>query len=117
MRSSIGDAYGRLFDRLWSWGWWPQAAMLLLVTAATVGASGIRLDMSFRPLFVADGAIAAQTEEFEKEFGQISGAWIAAIVVADDWDAPPGRALIEKISERVSRVDHVLDVVSISRPP
>ncbi len=117
MRSSIGDAYGRLFDRLWSCGWWPQAAMLLLVTAATVGASGIRLDMSFRPLFVADGAIAAQTEEFEKEFGQISGAWIAAIVVADDWDAPLGRSLIERVSERVSRVDHVLDVISISRPP
>lgn len=116
MTSSIGDVYGRLFDQLWSRGWWPQVAILLLSSAASVVASGIRLDMSFRPLFVADGVIAAQTEDVEKEFGQISGAWIAAIVVGNDWETPPGLALIEKISERVGRVGHIVEVVSISRP-
>jgi len=108
--------YGRFFDRLWSYGWWPQLTLLLVVCIAAVSLSAIRFDMSFRPLFVDDGKIAALTDEFEEEFGQISGAWIAAILVGGDWRSPADGALLARITEGVASLPHVAEVISLYKP-
>ncbi len=106
----------RIRGRLWDWGWRPQILLLLLVLASGLWLPRLGLDMSFRPLFMADGELVEKTADFEREFGQISGAWVAAILEGIDWRRPEGVAAVDDVIRAVDRIDGIAEVVSITRP-
>lgn len=94
------------------------AAMLVLVFLVfVIAASGImslRLDMSFRPLFASGVDIAEPTEEFERVFGQSSGAWIVSILENDGIAVPDFIRTTARLSDRLQDVPHITEVLSIS---
>lgn len=116
MNGRLAATYGHIFDALWKCGWWPQLTLLCMVCVAAASVSAINLDMSFRPLFAADGEIAASTDEFEEEFGQISGAWIAAILEGRDWRSAGNTNLLARMTDAVARLPHITEAASLATP-
>jgi predicted RND superfamily exporter protein len=89
----------------------------LLVTAlilSTIGMRQLHLDMSFRPLFASGSDIADATEEFERVFGQASGAWIVAILENSGNSTAEFVRTTARLSETASHISHVTEVLSIT---
>lgn len=111
----IERLYLRLYDRLAR----RPGRVLLLVGLAVAGslplAAGLRLDMSFRPLFADGDAEAAATREFEAVFGQPSGAFIGVVVERPGLLTAAGLRELDALSARVEALEHVTEVVSLPR--
>ena len=112
MRQPIEHAAGRLFD-LGRTHW----RVLLAVVAVTWFAAlatlpKLPIDMSFRPLFHSTPDV--DTQRFEAEFGQPSGAYIVAMLepVAG---GTPSAVVVEGVSAAVDGIRHVTEVVSMTR--
>ena len=95
----------------------PVGVLLLfatLILAASLGASSLRLDLSFRPLFASSPERAAPTLEFEEVFGQSSGAWVTAIV--ENRALASGEFIrgVADLSDAAAGVDGVSEVLSLT---
>lgn len=111
---SIEQFYLRLYDRMVR-----RPGVVLAATAAALVLSlavlpGVRLDMSFRPFFATGDEAAIQTAEFERVFGQRSGAHIGVVIERDDVLTTSFLSRIEALSEEISNLDHVSDVQSLT---
>jgi predicted RND superfamily exporter protein len=112
MRTAVEHLAGTLFDA--GANHW----RVLLVAVAAVWLAALAMlpwlpvDMSFRPLFASTPDV--DTQRFEAEFGQPSGAFIVAMVAPVAGDAPSS-AVVEAVSSAVEGIDHVTEVVSMTR--
>ncbi len=90
------------------------ALFALLIVAASLGGSSIRLDLSCRPLFVSSPELAAPTEEFEQVFGQSSGAWVTAIVENRRQSSTEFIRSVDALSDSASAVPGISEVMSLT---
>ena len=97
----------------------PALVVALLALAATMGTVAVLqlgVDMSFRPLFKADANDSANAR-FEAIFGQPSGAYLIAMVRADDLQAEGIRSAIDDAAEKIRSLKHIAQVISIADLP
>lgn len=111
----IQRLYLRLFDRLAARPALPFAALTLLSLTGLAALPGIRLDLSFRPLFADSRLEAEATREFESVFGQASGAYIGATIQRPDILSPGFLEELEELSRAVESLPGVTEVVSLPR--
>ncbi len=90
------------------------AGLVLAALCASLPLLHLEVDMSFRPLFADDAALAAATREFEMEFGQRSGAYIGAILDFKESLSPDHLPRIAALSESVLDLEGVTEVVSLT---
>ena len=112
-------ATARAYDRVQDWLIVRPAAALALVLAlwlaASAGIERLQLDLSFRPLFLADPESVERTREFERVFGQPSGAHALVIVERDAaFDAEALRAL-DEMAAALRHVPGIVEVLGGSR--
>ena len=87
--------------------------LVLGVVAGVVGASRLRIDMSFRPTFIGDKTQLARTADHERVFGQVGFRDLVAI--ADVGDATDPRAIARVASLAEACADPVGDRGARSR--
>ena len=101
---------GRVFDlmrrvRL------PLLGFLLIgVLAGLIGLFGLRIDMSFRPLFTADRVELHKTEDFESKFGKAGFNELIAIVEVPGPDRSAALGAIGELAQDLRDLPHVVDV-------
>lgn len=92
--------------------------VLAVIALAWLGAVALlprlTFDMSFRPLFSTDAQLNAATARYEREFAQSSGAYLVAILESDTVLTDPFLDRLGQLSDRVARVPHVNEVVSLA---
>jgi predicted RND superfamily exporter protein len=95
------------------------ASFVLVFAIAASGVMFLGLDMSFRPLFASGAEIAEPTEEFERVFGQSSGAWIVAILENDgagDTEFVRTTANLSDLTRDIAHISEVLSITSLRVP-
>jgi uncharacterized protein len=108
---------GRVHDAVQRHERWVLAAVGLVVLVAGALATRVEIDASFRPFFAEGDREAAVTEDFERTFGQPSGAYLVAVYAHDDVLAPDVLRDIEQVGERVADIPHVTQVLSVATDP
>jgi uncharacterized protein len=88
---------------------------LLALAALPVLLATTRLDLSFRPLFADDPAVAAATADFEARFGQPSGAYIGVVIRRESELTPELLAVLGRLSAELAALPHVSDVLGPGR--
>ncbi len=115
MNHWVRTRYLKFYDRLVP----VHGVVVVIVVALTVMATllipRLNVDMSFRPLFAEDPAVAQATAEFEAEFGQPSGAWLVAILENKAVLSQGFMQAVGDLSDRVASIEHVVEVVSAPR--
>ncbi len=84
--------------------------LVLGVAAGVVGASRLRIDMSFRPTFIGDKAELACTGDHERVFGQVGFRDLVAIADVGDASDPRAIARVAGLAERLRRIPSVIEV-------
>jgi hypothetical protein len=85
-------------------------ALALCVAAGGVGATHLRIDMSFRPTFTGEPAELARTAEHERTFGQVGFRDLVAVVDVGDAAAPRALDAAARLADRVRALPHVASV-------
>ena len=84
--------------------------LVLGVVAGVVGASRLRIDMSFRPTFIGDKTQLARTADHERVFGQVGFRDLVAIADVGDATDPRAIARVASLAERLRRIPSVIEV-------
>lgn len=109
----------RLYLRIYDHRFWRSPAPLWLLGVLALGAfaalPGIRVDLSFRPLFADDPREEQATREFEAVFGQASGAYVGAIVEHPDVLSAAFVRDLALASAAVDSIPGVVEVISLPR--
>src|SRR4051812_23176891 len=108
------SAYGRLHDAIIRRQRLVLAALGLLVVAASFATTKLQLDVSFRPFFADADSQAAVTKQYEKRFGQPSGAYLVAIISHRDILGPTFLGQLDGLGKRVGAIPHIEQVTSIA---
>src|SRR5687768_15264548 len=87
------------------------AGVLILAAASLMALPNLELDMSFRPLFKADGMDGATTEAFRQEFGEPSGAYIGVILTSASVDRAALKQSAQRVAAGVKRLEHISEVI------
>ncbi|WP_250279099.1 MMPL family transporter [Frankia sp. Cppng1_Ct_nod] len=105
-----GVRAGRIYDRLARHRTFVLVCLVLGVLAGAVGTLGMRMDMSFRPVFTGNHQQLARTSAFEKAFGDLGFNDLVAI--ADVGDAGDPRALTRthELADRLRGLPHFVTV-------
>lgn len=87
--------------------------LLLLFGAAAAGLPRVQIDLSFRPLFATGGEAEYATREFERVFGQASGA--DAFVILEGQGTASGDAadVAQRIAQALETVPGIARVTSL----
>ena len=84
--------------------------LALGVVAGIVGASHLRIDMSFRPTFIGDRTELARTGDHERVFGQVGFRDLVAIADVGDASDPRAIARVAGLAERLRQIPSVIEV-------
>ena len=84
--------------------------LVLGVVAGFVGASRLRIDMSFRPTFIGDKTQLARTADHERVFGQVGFRDLVAIADVGDATDPERSRAWRSLAERLRRIPSVIEV-------
>lgn len=112
--SRLETWYLHLYDRVLSPPRRVLTAVVLVSALASTALTGLRLDMSFRPLFGQDEEALEATRTFEARFGQRSGAYVGAILTPAAWDTSFARALVET-ADALEGVPGITEVLGLPR--
>ena len=80
------------------------------VAAGLVGASRLRIDMSFRPTFIGDRTELERTARHERVFGQVGFRDLVAIADVGDAARPDAIAQVALLADRLRRIPSVIEV-------
>lgn len=118
--------FGAAFDGILRRRKYVIAVLGALLVLGAIGAMGIEMDMSFRPLFSDRDDVGERTERFESEFGQSSGAQVVVIIEPDGVRGngfDDGLFEIEFLREvraltrEIASVEHISEVRSLTDFP
>jgi predicted RND superfamily exporter protein len=108
---------GRVHDWLASHEWCVLALVGVVVLVSSAAATKVEIDPSFRPFFADSDRNARLTEQFERTFGQPSGAYLVAIVEGDDVLSPDVLRAVRAMGDGVATIPHVNQVLSLATMP
>ncbi|MEE8306442.1 MAG: MMPL family transporter [Gammaproteobacteria bacterium] len=90
------------------------AAVVAVLAVSLPGLLLLKFDMSFRPLFAGTQQDLAATASFEAEFGQVSGAYLVAILETPDPTSAAFLQALKELGDRVARLEGVASVRSLA---
>jgi len=80
------------------------------VLAGLIGLFGLRIDMSFRPLFTSDHAEVERTQAFQSHFGKAGFNDLVAIVDVPGSDRPVALAAVGELADELRALPRVIGV-------
>jgi predicted RND superfamily exporter protein/long-subunit acyl-CoA synthetase (AMP-forming) len=100
----------RLFDALTRRRRTVLAGLAIVVAAGVVGATRMKIDMSFRPTFIGDQRELRSTAAHERIFGQVGFRDLVAMVDVGDASDPRALEQVAGLAERLRRMPEVIEV-------